>query len=359
MASSSKLGDLVKKLRGKKNWTQEKLAGEAGIGIRTLQRIENGKTQRNQREVLDSLAKALEVDIKELIEASISDEPNESVVKPVILVEAEEGKTNQESIPPSELPPRLFTPPYFPRLKKRQVLIAALIAILAVIIVIAAILKTLSLPRLQAAPASTISLMPLPKVFKQAIPYCSGRNGWSVPPNMQEGTPALICSKAGLQLEQDSPQASHYAEIDLEDANNVSYNQGIFRVKVSAILTQDDPYTYACLIVQTPAGSPGGYILCVNDRGSWQLQDATNITNSPGLSLPTGTVNTSPGKKLVLLIQVQGGILYCSINGQSMQSVKENLQHISQSGMVGLIVEKTGATTSAPVIYSDFELDTH
>lgn len=187
---------------------------------------------------------------------------------------------------------------------------------------------------------------------KESVFYCLNKNEWIIPPNMQEGTPSPVCNQSKLQLQQISPRADHYAEVDLKSVNNRPYNQTSFMLKVSLTFIQEDVYTYGCLIVQTPAGSPGGYIICINDRGAWQLQDATDITRP----VKSGNINTKLAQKINFTMMVQSGLLSYSINGQNMPSINENSSHISSDGQIGLIVEKTDATQSAPVIYTDFGL---
>ncbi|MEM9494753.1 MAG: helix-turn-helix domain-containing protein [Pseudomonadota bacterium] len=52
--------DKLKSLREERRWSQEELAGIAGIGVRTVQRIEKGKSA--SRATLSSLAAAFDVD---------------------------------------------------------------------------------------------------------------------------------------------------------------------------------------------------------------------------------------------------------------------------------------------------------
>ncbi|MDR6299619.1 helix-turn-helix domain-containing protein [Mesonia maritima] len=57
----------IKRLRNEKGYSQEKLAQKSGLGLRTIQRIEQGNSKA-RGETLRLLAEALEVEIKDLIE---------------------------------------------------------------------------------------------------------------------------------------------------------------------------------------------------------------------------------------------------------------------------------------------------
>jgi len=57
---------IVRKLRSKKNWSQEQLADFCGINVRTVQRVESG--QKASIETLKSIACVFEVDISKLTE---------------------------------------------------------------------------------------------------------------------------------------------------------------------------------------------------------------------------------------------------------------------------------------------------
>jgi transcriptional regulator with XRE-family HTH domain len=61
-----KVGAEVKKARERALLTQEELAGRAGIGTATLNRIEKNRVEPHFR-TIRKLAKALEVDYRELI----------------------------------------------------------------------------------------------------------------------------------------------------------------------------------------------------------------------------------------------------------------------------------------------------
>jgi len=61
----------LKKLRNKKEWSQEKLAREAGISYQTLIKIEQGRIQNPKLETLIKLAKGLGVSIDKLVGSQI------------------------------------------------------------------------------------------------------------------------------------------------------------------------------------------------------------------------------------------------------------------------------------------------
>jgi len=64
--SSSNLKN-IKKLRNKKNWSQERLAREADISYQTLIKIEQNRIKNPKLQTLIKLAKALGVSIDDLI----------------------------------------------------------------------------------------------------------------------------------------------------------------------------------------------------------------------------------------------------------------------------------------------------
>lgn len=67
---------IVKKLRHKKNWSQEQLAEVAGLSVRTIQRIESGG--KASLESLKALASVLEVDVPVLVqEVTVIDKTTE------------------------------------------------------------------------------------------------------------------------------------------------------------------------------------------------------------------------------------------------------------------------------------------
>jgi len=68
---------IVKKLRAKKQWSQEHLALLSGLSVRTIQRVESGKSA--SVETLKALASVFEVDINKLTkEVTVIDKKSES-----------------------------------------------------------------------------------------------------------------------------------------------------------------------------------------------------------------------------------------------------------------------------------------
>ena len=57
----------IKKLRNKKDWSQERLAREADISYQTLIKIEQGRIKNPKLHTLVKLAKALGVSLDDLI----------------------------------------------------------------------------------------------------------------------------------------------------------------------------------------------------------------------------------------------------------------------------------------------------
>lgn len=67
------IGKQIKKYRVHNGLTQQKLAAEAGISLRTLQRLENGKTEP-RGDTLIRIAEALEVSLDELVEWKLKED---------------------------------------------------------------------------------------------------------------------------------------------------------------------------------------------------------------------------------------------------------------------------------------------
>jgi transcriptional regulator with XRE-family HTH domain len=78
MKKRSGLGDEIRRLRRLKGWPQEHLAAVAGLNIRTVQRIENGRAAAF--ESLMALATALEVDIASLPRAEAEQASRRAVI---------------------------------------------------------------------------------------------------------------------------------------------------------------------------------------------------------------------------------------------------------------------------------------
>ena len=60
------LGQKIKKLRKEKAMTQQRLAEEMGVDIKTVQRIEQGKVRNPERQTLLEMAKVLEIELSEI-----------------------------------------------------------------------------------------------------------------------------------------------------------------------------------------------------------------------------------------------------------------------------------------------------
>ncbi|MCU7371162.1 helix-turn-helix transcriptional regulator [Paucibacter sp. O1-1] len=65
---------IVKRLREKRNWSQEQLATLSGLSTRTIQRIESGN--KASIESLKALASVFEIDISKLQEGNYRDRQN-------------------------------------------------------------------------------------------------------------------------------------------------------------------------------------------------------------------------------------------------------------------------------------------
>ena len=64
---SNNISDNLRKLRGKKDYSLEKIARLADLSLNTIVKIENGVNQNPTIETLTKIAKALEVGVDELI----------------------------------------------------------------------------------------------------------------------------------------------------------------------------------------------------------------------------------------------------------------------------------------------------
>ena len=64
---SNNISDNLMKLRGKKGYSLEKIARLADLSLNTIVKVENGVNQNPTIETLTKIAKALEVDVDDLI----------------------------------------------------------------------------------------------------------------------------------------------------------------------------------------------------------------------------------------------------------------------------------------------------
>ncbi|OHA39981.1 MAG: hypothetical protein A3G59_03595 [Candidatus Taylorbacteria bacterium RIFCSPLOWO2_12_FULL_47_20] len=64
---SNNISDNLRKLRGKKSYSLEKIARLADLSLNTIVKIENGVNQNPTIETLTKIAKALEVGVDDLI----------------------------------------------------------------------------------------------------------------------------------------------------------------------------------------------------------------------------------------------------------------------------------------------------
>jgi len=64
---SNNISDNLRKLRGEKGYSLEKIARLADLSLNTIVKIENGVNQNPTIETLTKIAKALEVGVDELI----------------------------------------------------------------------------------------------------------------------------------------------------------------------------------------------------------------------------------------------------------------------------------------------------
>ena len=64
---SNNISDNLRKLRGKKGYSLEKIARLADLSLNTIVKIENGANQNPTIETLTKIAKALEVGVDDLI----------------------------------------------------------------------------------------------------------------------------------------------------------------------------------------------------------------------------------------------------------------------------------------------------
>ena len=67
MPNSSKLSKNIKKLRKRKNFSQEKLARMADVANNTIIKIESGKNKNPTLETLQKVSKALGVSIDDIL----------------------------------------------------------------------------------------------------------------------------------------------------------------------------------------------------------------------------------------------------------------------------------------------------
>ena len=66
-AMSNNISDNLRRLRGKKGYSLEKIARLADLSLNTIVKVENGGNQNPTIETLTKIAKALEVGVDDLI----------------------------------------------------------------------------------------------------------------------------------------------------------------------------------------------------------------------------------------------------------------------------------------------------
>ena len=66
-AMSNNISDNLRKLRGKKGYSLEKIARLADLSLNTIVKVENGVNQNPTIETLTKIAKALEVGVVDLL----------------------------------------------------------------------------------------------------------------------------------------------------------------------------------------------------------------------------------------------------------------------------------------------------
>ena len=203
------------------------------------------------------------------------------------------------------------------------------------------------------APSTPLSVLTATKwhpLLKQLAPNCDNPKGtaWLV---HVHGT-FVSCSGSYLLMQRISPQ--YYADMELVQVNNSTYNQAAFRVQVQITFQNpSDTQTVAALLVQTPAQvtAVGGYLFVLNSTGHWQLQDVISGTNIPVVE--SGSVSINLNKPVLMTIVVKDGLLVGYINGQPVVWFNDDLNPLP--GQIGLEVQ--GPTPSSPIFYSNFELD--
>jgi hypothetical protein len=186
-------------------------------------------------------------------------------------------------------------------------------------------------------------------LLKQKAPNCNNPAGtsWSV---HKQGT-HFSCSSSYLLMQRISPD--YYADMELAQVNNDTYNQTSFSVQVQ--VTFQNPTgtsAQAAVLVQTPAQSNavGGYLFTLDSMGRWNLQNVIAGTNIP--TVKNGQASINPGKPTTMTVIVKDGLLVGYINGQSVVSYNDSLN--PSPGQVGLLV--MGPEDSSPILYSNFEL---
>ncbi len=188
-------------------------------------------------------------------------------------------------------------------------------------------------------------------VLKEQSPVCNDPSGtnWSSP---NSSAVTSSCPGNGLLMQQVS--STKYAEFDLTQADEGSYNQTNFQVQVQASFQNTgDCSTWASIIFQTPTNSPGGYIFGVTPCGQWRLQQVITGTDIPTVS--SGSISFNASQPVTITVNVQNDTLTASINNQ--QALTYSVGSPSGTLEVGLMVQRDHAEPSSEVLFSNFELD--
>lgn len=189
-----------------------------------------------------------------------------------------------------------------------------------------------------------------PGGLQQQAPGCNNPSGVNWSPNPT--STSTSCTGNGLLMQQTS--STKYGELDLTQVNGGAYSQTNSREQVQAVFQNTgDCSTWAAIIFQTPAGSPGGYIFGVNPCGQWRLQQVITGTNIQRVAY--GSVGFNASQPVTITVIVQNGGFTGYVNGQQVGTYNVGIP--SGTNEAGLMVERDNASPSSWVLYSNFELD--
>lgn len=185
-------------------------------------------------------------------------------------------------------------------------------------------------------------------LLKQQVPNCNNPPGvsWYV----HVHSTYIFCTSSYLIMRDIRPNDA--ADMELAQVHYQTYNQTIFHVEVQLIF-QNPSITsiFAGLLVQTPAqvNVTGGFTLVLSPTGKWELQEVFNGGDIE--IIDNGIVKIDLHKPVILAVDVNGGVLVGSINGQQVTEYNDPLS--PSPGRVDLEVQGIGAE----IFFSNFELD--
>ncbi len=338
-------GHCLRKEREERDWSQAEVARRVGVSTKTVKRWE-GNTVAPHPYASRKLCTVFEKSKEELMLGKLTSESERTRAQCDVYPIASGGASLGS--PTSERTRAQCD--VYPSARSRRVGLLVLV-LLIFTVSIASVLRIGALLLHAPSQPSTLRANVWHQIRREAAPTCQKERGvvWYV---HIRGT-SISCQRSGLLMQ----QISHfYAEVDLVQVNDRTYSQSTFRTHVQVTFPNPgDGMTFAALLVQTPTAvnAIGGYIFALNPAGGWQLQSVESATALAVVK--EGNVPINPSQPSTLTVEVRNGMLHAAVNNQWVVASTDQLQ--PSPGAVGLMVERTGQSSSSPILFSNFELN--